>query len=401
MDTSLPLANLRVLELANVLAGPSVGMFLAELGAEVIKIESPKTGGDGTRQWKLQEEKPGETVSAYFASVNWGKRSVAIDLSQAKGQELVHRMIPEIDVVIASYRPGNDRKLSMDYETLAAINNRLIYISISGFGPDASRSGYDAIIQAESGFFYLNGLPEGPPVKLPVALMDVLAGHQAKEAVLLALLEKEKTGQGKLVQVSLIQSALSSLVNQGANWLVAGHNPARMGSGHPNIVPYGEPLQCLDGKYLVIAVGTDKQFGLLCEILGDKELKHDPRFVSNQQRVAHRTELMDRLQQLTGKWNSETLFQELTKANVPAGRIWSVAEALEQPAARDITMEDSGLQGLRSFVGQGLAKADKLNRPPVYGWDTIQVLDERLGITHSEFQDLLQHGTIYDPNSST
>ena len=399
MNDHLPLGNLRVLELANVLAGPSVGMFLAELGAEVIKIESPKTSGDGTRQWKLPEEDSANTVSAYFASVNWGKRSVAIDLSQNIGLKLVHRLIPETDIVIASYRPGSAQKLAMDYETLARINERLIYVSISSFGPNSHRPGYDAIVQAESGFFYLNGLPDGPSVKLPVALMDVLAGHQAKEAVLLALLERMETGKGKHVEVSLIQSALAALVNQGSNWLVAGHDPQRMGSGHPNIVPYGEPLQCADGKYLVVAAGTDKQFGLLCQVLGDSDLFGDARFQNNRQRVQHRTILMERLQQLATKWESNDLFQRLTEAGVPAGRIWSVSEALGQPAAKEIGIEDGGLRGIRSFVG--VSEKSELTAPPAYGRDTIQVLQSRLGMEQSDIEALRQKGIIYYPNSNT
>ena len=401
MEQQLPLANLRVLELANVLAGPSVGMFLAELGAEVIKIESPKTGGDGTRQWKLPEESDDETVSAYFSSVNWGKRSVAIDLSRTEGQALVHGLAKETDVVIASYRPGNDRKLGMDHDRLAKINDRIIYVSISSFGPESDRPGYDAIIQAESGFFYLNGPADGPPVKLPVALMDVLAGHQAKEGVLLALLERMQTGKGKHVQVSLIQAALASLVNQGSNWLVAGHDPQRIGSGHPNIVPYGEPLECADGKYLVIAAGTDKQFGLLCRVLGDEGLGADKRFATNPMRVKHRAALMKRLQQLFAKWESEVLFQKLAGKGVPAGCIWSVAEALEQPAARELMLEDDELKGLRSFVGDGVVHKKTLNRPPAYASDTEHVLWEKLGLAPFELDELCKAGVIDYPSSRT
>src|SRR6188768_2577212 len=214
-------SNLKVIELASVLAGPSVGQFFAELGADVIKIENLKTQGDVTRSWKGSGEQTDER-SAYFCSVNWGKRSLAVDLTKKEGREIIHKLIPQADIVIASYKPGDSEKLEMDYRTLTELNPRLIYGQITGYGSNNQRLGYDAIIQAEAGFMYMNGEQGATSLKMPVALIDVLAGHHLKEGILLALLERYQTGKGSFVEVSLIQAAISSLVNQATNWLIAG-----------------------------------------------------------------------------------------------------------------------------------------------------------------------------------
>ena len=243
------LQDLRVLELASVLAGPSVGQFFAELGAEVIKIENLKTDGDITRTWKGAGEQTDDR-SAYFCAVNWGKKSVAVDLSTEIGRQLVQKIATKSDVVIASYKPGDAEKLGVSYEQLKKVNEKIIYGQVTGYGSDNDRVGYDAVIQAESGFMDLNGEKGGTPTKMPVALVDVLAGHHLKEGLLLALLKRERTGEGSFVEVSLIQTAISSLTNQATNWLVAGKVPSRAGSAHPNIAPYGESVLTKDGMIL-------------------------------------------------------------------------------------------------------------------------------------------------------
>src|SRR5690606_17028566 len=212
--------ELIVLELASVLAGPGVGQFFAELGAEVIKVENLRTSGDVTRSWKLKDEKTDDR-SAYFCSANWGKQSIAVDLTHVTGRDIVHRLARRADIVIASYKPGDAEKLGVDYASLSALNPRLIYGEISGYGQDNPRVGYDAIIQAEAGFMSMNGEPGGPSLKMPVALVDILAGHQLKEGLLVALMERTRTGAGRRVSVSLIDAAIASLANQATIYLVS------------------------------------------------------------------------------------------------------------------------------------------------------------------------------------
>ena len=229
-DDPAPLAGIRVLELASILAGPITGQFLAELGAEVVKIENPATTGDPTRAWRLAGEDTDSSVSAYFSCANWGKRSLALDVADPAGREVIHRLAGTSDIVIASYKPGDDVKLGLDPATLLELEPSLIYGQISAYGRDDPRPGFDAIIQAESGFTFLNGEPDGPPTKMPVALVDLLAAHQLKEGILVALLQRERTGTGRHVHVSLLDAAIASLANQASNYLVAGVVPQRMGS---------------------------------------------------------------------------------------------------------------------------------------------------------------------------
>lgn len=363
--------GLRVVELASVLAGPSVGQFFAELGAEVIKVENLKTGGDVTRTWKISGEKEGD-LSAYFCSCNWGKKSVALDLSEKKGREQVQRLISRSDVVIASYKPGDAGRLGVDYKTLAGKNPKLIYGQITGYGPHNDRVGYDAVIQAESGFMDMNGEMGGPPVKMPVALIDILAGHQLKEALLLALLKKERTSKGSFVEVSLIQTALSSLANQATNLLVAKKIPTRKGSVHPNIAPYGEVFETKDGKKILLAVGNDKQFEALCEILS---LAQTSDFSTNQKRVENRTELAHRLATAIGKFDSSVLMGKIHEAKIPAGIIQNVAAAFEMEEARAVILKAGDLAGLRNFVGSPAEwKTKQLLPPPHFGEHTEEIL---------------------------
>lgn len=373
MQSKEMFAGLRVLELASVLAGPSVGQFFAELGAEVIKVENPKTGGDVTRSWKSAGETTDDR-SAYFCCCNWGKQSVALDLSQLADLETLKKMVPTMDVVIASYKPGDAEKLGVSYEQLRAINQQLIYGQITGYGSDDVRVGYDAVIQAESGFMDLNGAKDGPPTKMPVALIDVLAAHQLKEGLLLALLHRERTQQGGLVEVSLIQAALSSLANQATNWLVAKKLPMRQGSAHPNIAPYGDVFETKDHKQILLAVGSDRQFEDLMEVLGlspDGSVRMKPwdldKFSTNQQRVKNREELNRLLSGKIQEMNSGDLTSALLAKKIPGGLVQNVKEALAMPMAKEIMLEGDGLKGVRNFVGKmSFAEVMKeLSEPPV------------------------------------
>lgn len=384
--------RLRVLELASVLAGPATGVFFAELGATVIKVENPRTAGDVTRSWKLTSEAPDHDVSAYFSSVNWGKQSLAIDLQQPQGGELVRRLADQCDVVIANYKPGDAEKLGVDAQTLRTRNPRLIYAHLTGYGAHDARAGYDAVIQAESGFIFLNGEPAGPPLKLPVALMDLLAAHQMKEAILVALLERSITGEGATLQVSLLQSALASLANQATNWLVAGQAPVPMGSEHPNIVPYGSMYPCADGAVILLAVGNDKQFARLCQALEVPELAKDARFVTNPARVLHRQVLHPILLERFQHYQRDPLLAQLQQLGVPAGAVHNIPEALAQPEAQALLLSADGLKGLRTFACEGVP-AQSLTPPPACGAHTVQILQDWLQLTDREIRQL-QHSQV-------
>ncbi|MDY6821404.1 MAG: CaiB/BaiF CoA-transferase family protein [Deferribacterota bacterium] len=399
---SKPLSGIKVLELASVLAGPSVGMFLAEVGATVIKIENPKTYGDVTRAWKLPTEDPKTDISAYFTSINWGKKSLSLDLSNPKGLEILYHLAKISHIILVSYKPGDAEKLKVDYNTLKRYNKSIIYVHITGYGLKNSRAGYDAIIQAESGFTYINGEPSRPPVKMPVALMDVLAAHQAKEAILLSLLQEKHKNDGAYIDVSLLQSGVSSLINQATNWLVGGVIPKRMGSEHPNIVPYGKIFYSKDGKPIVLAVGNDKQFTSLCKILGEPELANDKRFINNHERVKHREELYSKLQNLILKYNRDSLLHQLHKMIVPAGGVYNMKEVFEQSEAKELLINGKLSTG-KSIIGvkSTVFNIDlynqqlKLSPPPHYGEHSIEILREELKYTNEIINNLVEEKVIY------
>lgn len=395
MQTELPFSGLLVLELASVLAGPSVGQFFAELGAEVLKIENTATGGDVTRKWKAASEAPETNISAYFSCANWGKKSVALNLKSPEELAIVHRFAKKADIVIASYKPGDAEKLMVDYPTLSQLNPKLLYGHITGYGAYNSRAGYDAVIQAESGLMYLNGEPDGEPTKMPVAFVDLLAAHQLKEGLLTALYLREKTGKGRLVEISLLDAALTSLANQGTNYLVAGLNPGRTGSGHPNIVPYGTIFHTADKKQIILAVGDDRQFQHLCQVLGVPELASDALFSRNAARVKNRTVLNEKLKALIAGFKQAALLEELEKRFVPAGAVKSVAEALSGPAAERLRFApDSGrkIAGLKTvaFKLENLPETH-LSAPPHFGEHTQQVLQE-FGATGALTEITVQEG---------
>ncbi|MFM1875423.1 MAG: hypothetical protein RL266_1160 [Bacteroidota bacterium] len=335
-----PLSGLKVLELASVLAGPAVGTFLAELGAKVIKIENPNTGGDVTRSWKLSMEDSDSDSSAYFASVNYGKEHLFLDLTMPDDLARVQKLALDSDIIVANFRKGQAERFGLDHRYLSSISQKIIYGNISGFGPDDARPAFDVVLQAETGYMFMNGQPENDPTKMPVALIDVLAAHQMKEGILLALLDRERTGKGSLIEVSLFDAAVSALSNQACNWLMNGHIPQRIGSLHPNIAPYGEILNSKDGKQIVLAVGSNAQFRGLCEALGLEQLSDDQRFVSNQDRLRNRTELQTLLQQKAKHEDCDTLMESFLKRGIPAGVIRDLKEVFENGSAMDLVRID-------------------------------------------------------------
>jgi crotonobetainyl-CoA:carnitine CoA-transferase CaiB-like acyl-CoA transferase len=397
----LPLNGIRVLELANVLAGPSVGLFLAEMGATVIKVENIRSCGDVTRHWKLPSEDPETDISGYFSCVNWGKQSLAVDITHEEGLEIIYKLAGQCDILLASYKPGDAGKLKVDYPSLKKLNSNLIYAHVTGYGMTNPRAGYDAIIQAESGFTYMNGEPDGKPTKMPVALMDVLAAHQIKEAVLLALLARERGGCGQYIEASLLKSGVASLANQATNWLVGNSIPRRMGSDHPNIVPYGTIFSTADDKEIVLAVGTDKQFGELCRLLGKPGLAEDEKFKKNYNRVVNSSRLKDELQKLIGQYEREDILSLLQSRRVPAGGVFNMKEVFETPAAREMILEadmDSGsIQGVSSvaFTSDSFTTDSDLSPPPHYGQHTKLILAELLGFKSEQIHKLLEKNVVY------
>ena len=387
-----------MLELAGVLAGPAAGMFLAELGADVIKVENPGTGGDVTRGWRLPSE-PGDTdITAYFCSANWGKRSIAVDLRAPPGLDIVRSLSRDSDVVLASYRPGQAEALGVDPGTLMSENPRLIHAEVTAFGRGDPRPGYDALLQAGTGFMSINGEPGGRPLKMPVALMDLLAAHQLKEGILLALLQREKTGRGRHVTASLVRAGLSSLANQGTGWLATGEVPVPLGSGHPSIFPYGDVWHCRSGELVVLAVGTDRQFTGLCEAIDAAELAVDARFARNADRVRHREALRARLAARMAEVSRTELLDELAARGVPAGPVLDVAEALDSPDARPLLLQTADRVGIRSVaLDDGFDPIPGLRPPPHLSQDADEILAEELGRTAVERDALFAGGIVLPP----
>ncbi|HMG88549.1 MAG TPA: CaiB/BaiF CoA-transferase family protein [Chryseolinea sp.] len=386
--------NLKVLELASVLAGPGVGQFFAELGATVLKVENPKTSGDVTRSWKAAGETTDDR-SAYFCAVNWGKQSIVINLDSADGQRIVHKLVEQCDIVIASYKPNDAEKIGVDYQTMRKHNPSLIYGSITGYGPNEPRVGYDAVIQAEAGFMFLNGEPARASLKMPVALIDILAGHQLKEGILLALLRREKTGEGSLIEVSLFQSAIASLANQATNWLVGGKIPQKQGSTHPNIAPYGDVFKTAEGHEILLAVGNDRQFRDLCKLLDIQEIAADEKFKTNASRVNNRVVLHHVLQDKFAQQSSGPVLSQLNECKIPAGRIQNIQEVFETPQAKELVLNDGSISGVRTYIGAIDQKSGShFPPPPHYGEHTVEVLQKWLKLDDQSIQKLVSNGII-------
>ncbi len=331
-----PISHLKVIELASVLAGPSVGMFFSELGAKVIKIENKKTGGDVTRTWKLPSEGVNEQ-SAYYSSVNWNKEILFLDLMNPEDFKILTGHLQDADILITNFKFGDDQKLNLTHQQLREINKDLIVGEINGFGTESDRVAYDLILQAESGFMSMNGNPESGPIKMPVALIDILAAHQLKEGLLVELLNDNK---GTVVSVSLYDAAVSSLANQATNWLMANHIPKRIGSTHPNIAPYGELFVTKDEKSITFAIGSNSQFKALIEVLAISFDRMDL-FESNKLRVKNRVDLSVLIQEAVSLKGSSELMNQLISKKVPVALIKNLKEVFNNPAAQCLILEEN------------------------------------------------------------
>jgi formyl-CoA transferase len=376
MTAAAPLAGVRVLDLSRVLAGPYCSMVLADLGADVVKLERPGAG-DPTRAWG-PPFRDGE--SAYYLCVNRGKRSVTVDLSDPAGIEVAKRLALAADVVIESFLPGGADRLGLGYEELSAARPQLVYASIAGYSPesgDAHRPGFDFAIQGEAGGMSITGEPDGPPLKVGVAIADITTGMFTAIGTLAALRTAEATGRGHHVQVSLFDSQLAWLANRGSDWLVAGEEPQRLGNAHPAIVPY-EAFATGDG-FVIVAIGTNEQFTRFCSAAGLAELAADERYATNPLRVEHRLELVARLAEAIRARPTADWLGILETANVPGGPVRTIPEAFAHAPYAVVEHAHPRLgsvRTVRSPIGLDGEYPTAAAAPPLLGQHTEEVLAE-------------------------
>jgi len=345
-----PLAGLKVVELARILAGPWAGQTLSDLGAEVIKVESP--AGDDTRQWGPPFiEREDDTTAAYFHSCNRGKASITVDFRTPEGQEQVRELVRDADILIENFKVGGLAKYGLDYDSLKAVNPGLIYCSITGFGqtgPYAHRAGYDYIIQGMSGLMSITGDPDGQPQRVGVAVTDIFTGVYAVSGILAALHQRHQTGKGQHVDMALMDVAVSVTANQAMNYLTTGTPPGRTGNYHPNLTPY-QVFDCADG-HIIIATGNDAQYQRLCGLLGLDWMADAPEFLKNADRVANRDRMIDLLMGETRKRSKAELLAGCEERGIPAGPINDMAEVFEDPQvqARGMQVTLDGIPGVRA-----------------------------------------------------
>ena len=345
-----PLEGLKVVELARILAGPWIGQTLADLGADVLKVESPD--GDDTRAWGPPFiEVDGERSAAYFHATNRGKTGTVVDFNDTKALGRLKECIRDADVVIENFKVGGLKKFGLDYEALSGENPRLVYCSITGFGqngPYAHRSGYDFLIQGMSGIMSLTGEPDGEPQKIGVAFADIFSGLYGVIGIQAALAERERSGRGQHVDISLLDCMTGVLANQAMNFLATGVSPSRLGNAHPSIVPY-QVFPVSDG-HIVIACGNDRQFRALCGVLRLDQLADDARFATNPARVENRAALLEFVNPALASWRKEEFLKAAERASVPAGPINSVGEALMDPQVqfRQMQVSPEGVPGIRT-----------------------------------------------------
>ena len=395
-----PLAGIKVLDLSRVLAGPWCTQLLADLGAEVLKIERPGSGDD-TRHWGPPwHGEGGSRVAAYFLSCNRGKKSAAIDFGQEDGAALVLRLAADADVVVENFKVGGLKKFGLDASSLRAANPRLIYASITGFGQDgpyADRAGYDYIIQGMGGLMSITGLPDGEPgggpMRVGVAVVDLFTGLYTAVAILAALYRREKSGEGAHIDMALFDTQLAMLANQAANALISGKDPPRQGNTHPNIVPY-QSFDAAD-QPIIIAVGNDRQFARLAEICGHPEWVKDERFASNGARVANRAEMVPLVSEAIATKRAAQWLGQLEAAGIPAGPINRISQALEDVQAqhRAMVRTIAGIPLVGAPVRLDGERADSDLPPPALGEHTAEVL-EKLGLEPTEAARLKSEGIV-------
>lgn len=403
------LSHLRVLDLSRVLAGPWSSQILADLGADVIKVERPGTGDD-TRAWgpPFLRDAHGENTSeaAYYLSANRNKRSVTIDFTQPEGQRLVRELAAKSDIVIENFKVGGLASYGLDYECLRAVNPKLIYCSITGFGqtgPYAKRAGYDFMIQGLGGLMSLTGRPEGEqgagPMKVGVALTDILTGLYSTVAILAALAHRDQSGEGQHIDMALLDVQVACLANQAMNYLTTGTSPKRLGNAHPNIVPY-QDFPTADGDF-ILTVGNDGQFRKFAEVAGQPQWADDPRFATNKQRVAHRAELIPLIRQATVFKTTAQWVAELERAGVPCGPINDLAQMFQDPqvVARGLRVDvphplAGSVPQVASPIRLSETPVEYRRAPPLLGEHTEAVLLDVLGLDAGAVQLLRSAGVL-------
>ena len=400
-----PLVGIRVLDLSRILAGPWASQMLADLGAEVIKIERPGSGDD-TRGWgpPYMPDTAGNptTESAYFHSANRGKLSVCIDMSQAQGQRLIRQLAGHCDVLIENFKVGGLQKYGLDYASLKAVNPRLVYCSITGFGqtgPYASRAGYDFMIQAMGGMMSVTGEADGQPMKIGVALADVLTGLYAANAIQAALIHQRATGQGQYIDMALLDVQVATLANQAMNYLASGTSPQRLGNAHPNIVPY-QAFQTADG-YIILAIGNDAQFERFCGLAGRDDLAADERFRKNSDRVKYRGELVPQVAEIMRRKSSADWLAALNAKGIPCGPINNIEQVFADPQvqSRGLRLElEHPLAGQVASVANPIRLSESAiefeRAPPLLGQDTDEVLQRVLQLDAADIADLRNKAVI-------
>ena len=403
------LSHIRVLDLSRVLAGPWAGQILADLGAEVIKIERPGVGDD-TRHWgpPFLKDAQGENTSeaAYYLSANRNKQSLTVDFTQAEGRRLVREMVAKADILIENFKVGGLAAYGLDYAALKDLNPKLIYCSITGFGQDgpyAKRAGYDFMIQGLGGLMSLTGRADDEagagPVKVGVALTDILTGLYSSAAILAALASRDQTGNGQHIDMALLDVQVACLANQAMNYLTTGVAPRRLGNAHPNIVPY-QDFPTADGD-IILTVGNDGQFRKFCEVAGLAALAVDPRFSTNQARVAHRAELIPLIRQATVFKTTAEWLAALEQAGVPCGPINDLQQVFADPQvqARGLRVElphplAGSVPQVASPIRLSATPVQYRNAPPLLGEHTEQVLQQWLGLSLEQIEQLRQAGVL-------
>ncbi len=394
-----PLSDIKVLDLSRVLAGPYCSMMLGDLGAEVIKVELPQAGDD-TRHWGPPEA-GGE--AAYYLCHNRNKRSLTVNMKTAPGREIIRKLALRSDILIENYKVGTLQKVGLGYADLRRENPRLIYCSITGFGqngPYKDKPGYDFMIQGMGGIMSITGEPDGPPMKVGVAIVDITAGLFATSAILAALRHRDLTGEGQYVDIALLDAVLAWLANVGSNYLISGELPRRYGNGHPNIVPY-EPFMAGDGVYFALAVGNDRQWRDFCFLTGLEPLARDPRFATNPERVLHREELIPIIAGKMLEKTSDEWLQQLDDLKIPCGPINTLDKVFGDPQVKEREMvvevphPTAGMVKLVASPMKFSRTPCQVHRhPPLLGEHTAEVLSAVLGYTQEEIEALHQEGAI-------
>ena len=397
-----PLAGIKVLDLSRVLAGPWASQTLADLGADVIKVERPGVGDD-TRSWgpPWHTDAQGEQLSAYFIAANRGKRSVTIDMATTEGQALVRDLAQRSDILIENFKVGDMQRRGLDYGSLQALNPQLIYCSITGFGqtgPYKERPGYDFMIQGMSGLMSITGEPDAKsndgPQKVGVAVADVLTGLYATIAILAAVQERQRSGLGQSIDMSLFDVMAASLANQASNYLVSGVAPDRLGNSHPNVVPY-QTFATLDG-YIIVAVGNDSQFRKLCAAIGKPNLGEDPLYLSNALRVAHRESLVVEIQASMVNQSMDQWLEILESAGVPCGPINTIDRLFSDPQTRErgTQLDLEGMPLVANPIKYSRSEIHYGIKPPELGVDTDRVLESALGLDQATIEALRAQGIV-------